>query len=177
MLQRALKIETQQWPIFSISILISRSIIYSVMKIVMNIQQWKDINNWPSTFVRILNTRLKIVRILDKTGNGLTHRAVPQLKLELSETTLNELMTKPEWTRHTFLFHFVYKAKKLCRNFDIFNAELPWVWLEKMTSVLRKILFSSGIELCCRRGTEKLIDCHSYRLYHYDIYKHWDVLQ
>lgn len=116
MLQRALKIGTQQWPISNTSILISRSVIYSVMNIVMNIQQWKDINNWPSTFAHILNTSLQIVRRLDKTGNGsgLTCRAVPQLRSELSETTWHELVTKPEWT-HVSLSCFILFTQQ--RNF------------------------------------------------------------
>lgn len=169
---------------FSTSILISRSVIYSEINIVMNIQQWKDSNTctWsvPSTFAHILNTRLKIVRRLDKTGNGsgadqqsgspAQVRAIrDHMKWASDQARVN--------TCHPFLFHFAYIAKKLCRNFDNSNVELPWVWLEKMTSTFRRILFNSGIELYCRRGMEKLIMCLSYRLYYYDIYKHCNVLQ
>lgn len=178
MLQRALKIGKQQWPIFSTSILISRSIIYSVMNIVMNIQQWKDINNQPSTSA---HSKYKIKNMrLDKTGNG--SGADLQSSTSVQVRAIRDHM---KWasdqarvnTCNLLLFHFVYIVNKLCKNFDNSNAELPWVWLEKMTSILRKILFSSGIELYCRRGVEKIVVYLSYRLYHYKIYKHWDVLQ
>lgn len=108
--QRTLKIGAQQWPVFSTSILISRSIIYTVMNIVMNLQQWKDIENWRKHIRSHSECDIRN-QLQDWTkpamDQGLTCSGWGYL------TIWNELATRSEWTRICFSCFILFTLQEL----------------------------------------------------------------
>lgn len=104
------------------------------MNIVMNIQQWKDINNWRKHICSHAECNIKN-QLGDWTkpamGQRLTCRELHLLRLELSDHMKWVGDQARVDTCQPLLFYFVYIVKKHCRSFDNFNARLPRVWMEK----------------------------------------------